>query len=214
MADYGLSSRTLGDVKEALTGEGLGVALGLIGAGFVGRQIQNRVKTDAEVTAAPTITNYAYAWGGNNIPKLAIWYLMRDRAHSELMVDAKKAVAGSVVFDSIMRLFNGGTNPATASVGGYEVLGNGRGMQAAGGSGDVQKVIQENSALRNELSNALQRLAEAGISVSLPDGSDRRRRFSHMDEGVLQTPAHARQKRFSIMGDSGLTDLTARFGML
>lgn len=211
MADYGLSSRTLGEVKEALTGEGLGVALGLIGAGFVGRQVQNYVKSDAEVTAAPTITNYAYAWAGNNVPKLAVWYMMRDRASSELMVDAKKAVAGSVVFDTIMRLFNQGTNPATASVAGYEVLGNGGRTQAASGSGDIQRVIQENSALRNELNNALQRLASAGINVSLPDPDTRRRRYGAMEE---LAPAQSRQKKYGIMGDSGLSDLTARFGML
>jgi hypothetical protein len=212
MADYG--SKTLGDVKEALTGEGLGVALGLIGAGFVGRQVQNYFMTDAQVTASPTITNYLEAWAANNGPKLGIWYMMRNRATSELMVDAKKAVAGSVVFDTIMRLFNQGTNPATATVGGYEVLGNGGRTQAAGGSGDIQRVIQENSALRNELNNALQRLAAAGVNVSLPDPESRRRRYGAMDEGVLQTPAGARQKRYGIMNDSGLTDLTAHFGML
>lgn len=217
MADYTeLGGRTLKDVGQALTGEGLGVALGLLGAGFVGRQVQNRVKTDAEVAAAPTITNYAYAWGGNNIPKLAIWYLLRKYATSEVTIDAKKAVAGSVVFDTLMRIFNNGQNPATAIVGGYEVLGNGgetiHGAGAGTTANDIQNLIQENSALRGELNKAVDKLAAAGIPIALPDGPvKRRQRFGTMDEEALQTP---RQRRFGIMKDSGLTDLTARFGML
>lgn len=209
MADYGLGSTTLKEVGHALTGEGLGVAVGLIGAGFLGRRVQNYFITDAQVTADPTLMNYVKAWAGNNGPKLALWYFMRDRARSELTIDAKKAVAGSVVFDTIMRGFNKGTNPATAIVGGYEVLGNGGRMQAAGTSGDVQRVIQENSALRTELSHALQRLAQEGISVM---DEKTRRKYAQMDEGIaLQTP---RQKKFAFAGETGLADLTARFGML
>lgn len=215
MADYTeLGGRTLKDVGQALTGEGLGVALGLIGAGFVGRQVQNSVKTDAEVAAAPTITNYAYAWGGNNIPKLAMWYLLRKYATSEVTIDAKKAVAGSVVFDTLMRIFNNGQNPASATIGGYQVLGNGgETIQGAGTTTeDIQRLVKENSALRAELNKAVDKLATAGIPIALPDGPEKRRqRFGTMDEETLQTP---RQRKFGIMNDSGLTDLTARFGML
>lgn len=211
MADYTeLGGRTLKDVGQALTGEGLGVALGLLGAGFVGRQVQNRVKTDAEVAAAPTITNYAYAWGGNNVPKLAMWYLLRKYATSEVTIDAKKAVAGSVVFDTLMRVFNNGQNPASATIGGYQVLGNGEDTIQGAGNADIQRLIQENSALRVELNKALQRLGENGIET-LPDGTQRRRKFSSMEEEVLQDP---RQKRYAFMKDSGLTDLTAKFNML
>lgn len=207
MADYSaLSGRTLGEVKEALTGEGAGVALGLIGAGFIGRSIQNRWVTDAAVTADPNLMNYVKAWLGNNGPKLAVWYYMRNKVTSEIMVDAKKAVAGSVVFDSIMRALNKGINPATAVVGGYEVLGNGGNSQAAAGSsGEIQKVIQENSALRIELNNALQRLAEAGLQ------NPRQKKFAFAGEQGLQTQ---RQKKYAFAGETGVADLTARFGML
>lgn len=211
MADYTeLGGRTLKDVGQALTGEGLGVALGLLGAGFVGRQVQNRVKTDAEVAAAPTITNYAYAWGGNNVPKLAMWYLLRKYATSEVTIDAKKAVAGSVVFDTLMRIFHNGQNPATAEIGGYQILGNGEDTIQGAGATDIQRLIQENGALRAELNKALQRLGENGIET-LPDGTQRRKKFSSMEEEALQTP---RQKRYAFMKDSGLTDLTAKFNML
>jgi hypothetical protein len=217
MADYSeIGSKTLSDVGHALTGEGLGVALGFMGAAFLGRQIQNRLKTDTEVIAAPTITNYAYAWGGNNVPKLAAWYVLRKYdAQTELTADMKKAVAGSVVFDTIMRLFNKGTNPATAAVGGYEILGNGngtiQGSVSGASSADVQRVLQENNSLRTEVNNLMRKLAEAGIPVSLPTPAVRQKKYAFAGEENLQTP---RQKKFAFAGDTGLSDLTAKFGML
>lgn len=209
MADYSIGEKTLKEVGEALTGEGLGVAVGFAGASALGRIIQNMYYTDAQVAAAPSLTSYAKAWGGNNIPKLAVWYILRNRATSELTIDAKKAVAGSVVFDTLMRGLNSGTNPASASIGGYQILGNGPVRSAAGNSGDVQRLIQENSGLRTELNKALQKLADAGM---LDEQS--RRRFAQMpgEEGTLQTP---RQRKYAFAGEStGMADLTAHFGML
>lgn len=210
MVDYeALSKRTLGEVKEALTTSGVGVAGGLVLGGAIGRFVQNRVKSDTDVTAAPTLGNYAMAWGGNNVPKIALWYLTRRYASSELTIDGRKALMGSVVFDTLMRLLNKGINPASAFIGTYQVLGSSDVGTPGAPAGDVQKLIQENSALRAELNKALERLGEAG----LPDGAEtRRRKYGAMPEESLQTP---RQKRYSFMGESsGLTDLTARFGML
>lgn len=207
MVDYeALSTRTLGEVGRELTTSGAGVAGGLVIGGALGRFVQNKVKTDAEVTAAPTLQNYAMAWGGNNIPKLALWYLSRNYARSEITVDGRKALMGSVVFDTLMRLLNKGINPASAFVGTYQVLGSSDAEGSA--AADVQKLLKENSALRAELNKALERLGEAG----LPDGGEaRRKRYASMPEEALQTP---RQKRYAFMGDTGLTDLTAKFGML
>lgn len=228
MADYeDTASKTIKEVGEALTGEGLAVAGGLVLASFLGRQVQNMVKTDAAVTAAPTLQNYAYAWGGNNLPKLAGWYLLRNRATTEMTKDIKKAFAGSVVFDTVMRLTNNGTNPSSATIGGYEVLGNGsdspRMIAGAGTNADVQRLIQENTALRTELNKALQQAAAAGI-VPLPDPATRQRRYGSMEEQLaaqaaaaagLQTPPGERQRRFgSMAGEGAMSDLTARFGML
>lgn len=213
MVDYeGLSRRTLGEVGEALTTSGIGVTGGLVLGGAIGRFIQNKVKTDADVTAAPTLGNYAMAWGGNNVPKLALWYLSRKYATSELTVDGRKALMGSVVFDTLMRLLNKGINPASAFVGTYQVLGSSDAGTPGTAAGDVQKLIQENDALRAELNKALKRLGEAGVET-MPDGPEaRRRRYGAMPEESLQTP---RQRRYAFMGEnSGLTDLTARFGML
>lgn len=218
MADYTeLGGRTLKDVGQALTGEGLGVAGGFILASGIGRIFQNKYMTDAEVAANPNVTNYAKAWAGNNVPKLGLWLLLRKYATSEITIDAKKAAAGSVVFDTVMRALNQGTNPASASIAGFQVLGNGTGTVQGAGSGgvssvDVQKLIQENQGLRSELNKALQRLTAAGVNTLPPDT---KRKYGQMlEEGVLQTPQAHRQKKYAFAGETGVADLTARFGML
>lgn len=219
MADYGeLGTRTLGEVGRSLVTEGAGVVGGLLAAGFLGRQIQNRVTTDADVLAAPTIGNMAKAWAANNGPKIALWYLMRKYdAGTELTADAKKAVMGSVALDTLVRVFNKGVNPLSITIGGYEFLGSGVGKVAdnvsgAGMSADVQHIIQENKALRAELNKAYEK---AGLE-QLPTPEARRKTFGSMEEeSTLQTP---RQRRFGAMyaesGGSGLADLSAKFGML
>jgi len=159
-----LREKTLGEVGTALVSEGAGVAGGFVGAAFIGRQIQNFIKPDENVA---TFTDGAIAWLANNIPKIAIWYLSKGYALEpgeavtpvkEAISDARKAFAGSVVFDTLMRLSNSGKNPATATVMGWQVLGPGKPAQKSV-QADVQRLIQENSALRTELNKALQRLA-------------------------------------------------------
>lgn len=165
-----LRERTLGEVGTALVTEGAGVAGGFVGAAFVGRQIQNMVKPDPTGGAPFTsITDAAIAWSANNVPKILIWYLTRGYSlepgevatpTKEAISDARKAFAGSVVFDTLMRLSNGGANPASASIMGWQVLGSGTPPEVQkSAQADVQRLIQENSALRTELNKALQRLA-------------------------------------------------------
>ena len=173
-----LREKTLAQVGTALVTEGAGTAGGFVGAAFVGRQIQNFVMPDTSIGG--TFTNAALAWAANNLPKAAIWYLTRKYAiepgetvtpTKEVISDARKAFAGSIVFDTLMRLTNGGVNPANATILGWQVLGSGpaqapeaqKSMQA-----DVQRLIQENSALRAELNKALQRLATPAVPPAPP----------------------------------------------
>lgn len=171
-----LRETTLSEVGEALVTEGGGVAGGFVGAAFLGRQIQNAVMPDANI--AGNITNAAIAWASNNVPKLAAWYLTRGYAIApgetatpirEAVSDARKAFAGSVVFDTLMRLANSGSNPASATIMGWQVLGSGSGEDTSknvqSAQADIQRLIQENSALRTELNKALQRLASPPIPV-------------------------------------------------
>ena len=170
-----LRERTLGEVGTSLVAEGAGVTGGFLLAGFVGRQIQDRVKSDTAVTADPTATNKIMAWTANNVPKLAVWYLLKKYATvepgealtpvKEATVDAKKAVAGSIIFDTLVRLSKGGINPAEIDLFGYRLLSGSSEpqkstTQVAQTQADIQRLIQENSALRAELNKALQRLAQ------------------------------------------------------
>jgi hypothetical protein len=166
-----MREKTLGEVGTALASEGLGVTGGFLGAGVLGRQIQNRIKSDADVAANPTISNKIMAWSANNVPKIALWYLLKKYAPvepgevltpvKEATVDAKKAVAGSIIFDTIVRLSNGGQNTGTVSIFGYQLLsGSPETQKSASSQADTQRLIQENSALRSELNKALQRLAQ------------------------------------------------------
>jgi len=173
-----LREKTLGEVGTALVTEGAGVAGGFVGAAFIGRQIQNMIKPDPLTGGFASITDAAMAWAGNNVPKLAIWYLTRGYAiepgeavtpTKEAISDARKAFAGSVVFDTLMRLANGGANPATASLYGWQVLGSGQSAEIQkSAQADVQRLIQENSALRTELNKALQRLATQPVAPPAP----------------------------------------------
>jgi hypothetical protein len=175
-----LREKTLGEVGTSLVSEGAGVTGGFLLAGFVGRQIQDRVKSDDAVTASPTATNKVMAWTANNVPKLALWYLLKKYAvvepgetltpMKEATVDAKKAVAGSIVFDTLVRLSQGGINPARVDLFGYRLLGAEPQKSSAQSSSqaDIQRLIQENSALRAELNKALQRLAQPPLPAPAP----------------------------------------------
>lgn len=165
-----LRERTLGEVSTALVTQGAGVAGGFVGAAFVGRQVQNLVKKDADIV---TMTDKVMAWTANNVPKIAIWYLARGYAiepgetvtpMKEAISDARKAMAGSVVFDTLMRLANSGVNPASATLWNWQIL---EGKDQKSVQADTHRLIQENSALRAELNKALQRLATKPTTPTL-----------------------------------------------
>ncbi len=176
----GLREKTLGEVASTLATEGIGVGAGFIGASTIGRRIEDYLMGTTIIIPASSITDKVKGWAYNNVPKVLIWYLLRNYASvapgepmttgKEILVDAKKAIAGSVAFDTILRLVNSGVPVHDPS--GYKLLG-GQNTGAnktlapapapapaqANLQADVQKLIQENSALRTELNKALQRLA-------------------------------------------------------
>jgi len=181
----GLRERSIGDVATTFVTEGGATAGGFIGGAFIGRQIQNAVKPD---TAIVSLTDKLLAWGGNNAPKLALWWLGRGYRPAgvlgEATNDARKALAGSVVFDTLMRLSHGGKNPATAFLWDWQVLGNGEDSSSGTSGANMQQIIQENSALRNELNKSLQRLAEVQVPTRLvsPDVEERQRKYGIMEQ--------------------------------
>lgn len=180
----GLREKTLGEVASTLATEGIGVGAGFIGASTIGRRIEDYLMGATPVLPTSTLTEKVKGWAYNNVPKVLIWYLLRNYASvtpgepmttgKEILVDAKKAIAGSVAFDTILRLVNSGVPVHDPS--GYKLLGGqdtGNKLAPAPSpapaqanlQADVQKLIQENSALRTELNKALQKLASAPTNV-------------------------------------------------
>jgi regulator of replication initiation timing len=159
-----LREKTLGEVSNTLIAEGVGVGAGFIGASTIGRRVEDYMLPTG--VDGNSWTSIFKGWAYNNAPKLAIWYLIRNRVPEtpetrtqEMLLDAKKAIAGSVVFDTLLRTTNHGM--PVHDPGSYKLLG-GKGepiRTAAAPQADTQRLIQENSALRTELNKALQRLA-------------------------------------------------------
>jgi len=160
----GLRERTLGEVANTLVAEGVGVGAGFIGASTIGRRVEDYMIPTPIISTDPFMTKMK-GWAYNNVPKLAIWYMIRkyipetpETKTQEMMMDAKKAIAGSIVFDSLLRVTNHGV--PLKDMGGYKLLGGkGEDVRTAAPAADTQRLIQENSALRTELNKALQRLA-------------------------------------------------------
>lgn len=205
----------LGDVVSAIANEGGSVVAGFGGAGVLGRRIQSMVKDDANIITA---MDGAYAWAGNNGPKILAWYLLRGKVNA----DIEKGIVTSVAFDTLMRLLNGGKNPATATVMGYEVLGQaGPGVGSAGGvdAATVQRLIQENHAMRQQLGvNSAEgpmspRLPPyVGSSVATPDERQRKWAFMHTP-GVSKPPGvERRQVKYGFAGETNAMSATGRPG--
>lgn len=150
--------------------EGGAIVAGLIGASFLGRTIEGYVKPN--VTKNSSTMDKIVAWGANALPKLGLYKVLEehsrrqeDRTRNLVLADAKKAALASVFLDTAIRLSNGGVNTLSAKILGFDILNAGRanmsGNRMTNISGDLQKVIQENSVLRGQLNQALQRLASS-----------------------------------------------------
>lgn len=146
--------------------EGGAVAVGLMGSSLVGRTIEGYVKPN--VTPTSPVLDKFIAWGANAVPKLGLFYVLhehgraKDDATKNLVVhDMQKAVLGSVFIDGAIRLLNGGVNTMHAKVGGFDLLNAGRSLPDRNTrvTADLQKVIHENSVLRGQLNQAMQKLA-------------------------------------------------------
>ena len=147
--------RGLRELTTEVTHEGVGTGGGFIVGGVVGRQVENMLfKTP--VTDTSPISSKLLAWIANNGAKGIVYVLAKHYdAESEFARNATKALAGSIVYDTVLRIANHGYNPAEVNLAGYRILGNEAGMNPE----KVQKLIQENTLLRTDLNKALQKLA-------------------------------------------------------
>lgn len=217
------SKMTVSDVAKSAATEGGAVIAGLIGAGVLGKQVEKLVKPS--VTTASPMLDKAIAWAGNNIPKLGAYYLLRKEGGKMLHgyeVDMGKGVLGSVVLDTLVRFDNNyAPNPSPVKLFGIEFLG------AAGATGsnvtpqmqeNMQRVLQENSSLRQQLNGALQRVASASPNVTVtplqsaanfPPDHDRQ-------YGMMQTTPEAenRRKNFGAMTPPIEDERNRRYGAM
>jgi hypothetical protein len=217
----------LGDVATAIIKEGGAVTGGLLLAGFAGRQAENLLMGITPVTPTSTFIDKAKAAGANLAPKVVGWYLLRGRTGAA--EDARKGFVTSAAFDLLMRLTNSGVNPATATVMGYQVLGDGSIVSTGGvDTGTVQRLVQENGMLRSELAKLkgseikVQQIpyaAQTPMDPRLPpyvgsgaiSPAERERRFAFMQPaipGVSRPPGVSeRDRRYGFA--SGTPDMSA-----
>lgn len=217
----------LKQIGTSLVNEGVGTAGGFLTGAVIGRRSENYF-VPVPVTPLSTTTEKVKAWAANNIPKIAGWYLLgKYDAGSEVMLDAKKALMGSVVYDSVLRLANSGVPqlfPTIFGLGGEPITN----------SADLNKLIQKNAYLEAELGKALKQLGvapgQAGqIRVQevpgaplpppwpLTERSRREQNYGFMPgTQSAQFPEAVRRRQYGFVGEhqSASEDIAKMFGML
>ncbi len=84
--------------------------------GFAGRYTENLLKPD--VTPISSTTDKIVAGAANNVPKIALYYIL----NSLKLRGAAAAAMGSLGYDVLIRLTNHGVNPASIYMNQYRVL--------------------------------------------------------------------------------------------
>lgn len=103
-----------------MTKDAIEIGGSFIANGFAGRYIENAIKPN--VTPTSSTTDKIIAGAANNVPKVAIYYILN-------MVKLKGAAAaamGSVGYDVLVRLTNQGINPASIYINQYRILNQNR----------------------------------------------------------------------------------------
>ncbi len=137
---------------ETAVVDGVSVTAGFVSSGFLGNEVEKRVKV---VTESSSWKDKGIAYVANNAPKVAE-LLVLDMLGSGHEIDvAKIGIVGNVITDTLVRASNKGVN--NGKLFGYNILD--RSVKTGASNTDVQRLIQENSGLRTELNKALQRLA-------------------------------------------------------
>lgn len=208
----------IGDTTYHVLQEGLGVGVGFGTAGYAGSLFENKFAPN--VDGFSSTGDKLKALAVNNIPKLALWVGMKMKGPESAKdmsdmawLNARKGVAGSIGLDIGLRLINN-LAPPDMNIG-RKILGQ----------KDTQRLIQENTALRENYNKALAKLSEiTGMQIqppkaklAAPPGSP--------PEGALQTPRQkkyafmpgpaARQRKYNFMGQEvDEKNIAAAHGML
>jgi hypothetical protein len=220
MEDRYVSKRLsgLGDTTYHVLQEGAGVGVGFGVGGYTGYFFESRYAPN--VDAFSSTGDKIKALAINNIPKAALWLGMKMKGPesakdmSDMMwLNARKGVAGSIGLDIGLRLINHLAPPDMNM--GRKVLGQ----------KDAQRLIQENTALRENYNKALAKLSEVtGMQIQAPRAMAKTAPGAP-PAGELQTPRQkkyafmpgpaARQKKYAFMpGDIDERSVAAAHGML
>jgi hypothetical protein len=205
-----LSKVTLGETATTIATEGGSVIAGLFGASILGKQVEKYVGTAGSKAVVPTskMTDKVIAYVANNGPKVAAWYLLKREGKilGSLEKDIEKGIVASIVLDTVVRAGNSFAPKSLLTIAGFDVLGGvGTNPQL---QTNLQQVIQENSALRGQLNQALTKLASASIAQP-PQPHDTR-------FGMMQTTSEAedRRKNYGAMTPPIEDERNRRFGTM
>ena len=164
-----LKTMSVGEVATTVATEGGAVVAGLVGAGFAGKQFENIVKPGVLPTSP--MLDKAIAYLGNNGPKVVLYMLLKgqgERGIGGYGKDMGKGVLGSVVMDTLMRSGNNFAPGTTFKLFGYDIMSGSENTNVTPQmQQNMQKVLQENSSLRQQLNGALQRIASASPNVNV-----------------------------------------------
>lgn len=204
-----ISKMSVGEVVQGTATEGGAVVAGLFGAGFVGKQVENMLKSGV-VPTSPMLDK-VMAYVANNAPKLGLYYLVRKEGGAYLHgfdKDLGKGMLASVVLDTVLRANNSFAPTPLFQLFGYDVLTGSKATPQT--QANLQKILQENSSLRQQLNSALQKVASASPNVTVtaipppppdhdraygmmqttPEGEDRRKAY-----GAMTPPLEAERNR-------------------
>lgn len=151
--------KTQGGIKEGfevLLAEAGGVAVGFIGASFIGRLAESTIGTVA--TKDSSIFTKIQGWIVNNGSKIVSYIIIGKLFDGAIIVGVQKAMAGSVLIDTAMRLTNKGVSPPINPFGcGTKVISLSE--QDIKDQKALQESIRENIDLRNQLNDVFNKLA-------------------------------------------------------
>ena len=222
-----ISKMSVGEVVTNTATEGGAVVAGLLGAGILGKQVEKNLGTAGSkaVTVDSSMTDKLIGYGMNNIPKLALWYLVRKEGGKMLGgydKDIGKGALSAVVLDTVIRATNKGAPRPILDLYGYSFMS--KDSVTPQMQQNMQKVLQENSSLRQQLNGALQRIASASPNVTVtpirtaqpqtmyaPPPPDHDRAY-----GMMQTTPEAeeRRKNFGAMTPPIEDERNRRFGAM
>jgi len=200
--EYGkkMGDITIAQLATETAYKGGAVGIGLLGSGAVAKGIENLIKPSVLPTAP--LMDKIIAWGTNVVVKGGAYMAVAKLGKGlgkELQEDVGKGILTSVVLDALVRASNDyAPKPALLTFFGIDLLGNPVNTSLTPQTNEnVQRVLQENSSLRQQLNGALQRLASASPNVtvtpmqtaqSFPPDHDRQ-------YGMMQTTPEAENRR-------------------